>query len=131
MRLQLSHTGLTSSLGSKRLRLPAAQEGGMVVSPTHRPPLPQRRYPWCSFLLKLESIPGPQCGKIKSLKNPNDPIGNRARDLPACSAVPQPTASPRNPPLGLTFKNSMLCSQSACMCFARNSEKQHYFPTQQ
>ena len=25
-------------------------------------------------------------------KNPNDTIGNRTRDLPACSAVPQPTA---------------------------------------
>ena len=26
-----------------------------------------------------------------SMKNPNDTIGNRSRDLPACSAVPQPT----------------------------------------
>ena len=26
------------------------------------------------------------------MKNPNDPIGNRTRDLPACSAVPQPAA---------------------------------------
>jgi hypothetical protein len=25
----------------------------------------------------------------------NDTIGNRTRDLPACSAVPQPTAPPR------------------------------------
>jgi hypothetical protein len=128
--LKLSHTGLTSPLGTKRLRLPAEQEGGKV-STTHRPPLPPRRYSYCSFLLKLESIQAPQCGRIKSLKNPNDPIGNRARDLPACSTVPQPTASPRNPPLGLTFKNSMLCLQSACTCFAWISEKQHYFPTQQ
>jgi len=131
VRLKLSHTGLTSSLSSKMLRLPAAQEGGKVVSPTHRTPLPPKRYPWCSFLLKLESIPGPQCGRIKSLKNSNDPIGNRARDLPACSAVPQPTASPRNPSLELTFKNSMSCSQTACMFFARISEKQCYFPSQQ
>jgi hypothetical protein len=29
-----------------------------------------------------------------SMKNTNDTIGNRTRDLPACSAVPQPT-SPR------------------------------------
>ena len=29
------------------------------------------------------------------MKNTNDPIGNRTRDLPACSAVPQPTAPPR------------------------------------
>ena len=27
-----------------------------------------------------------------SMKNSNDTIGNRTRDLPACSAVPQPTA---------------------------------------
>jgi hypothetical protein len=28
-----------------------------------------------------------------SIKNSNDTIGNRTRDLPACSAVPQPTAN--------------------------------------
>ena len=28
------------------------------------------------------------------MKNSNDTIGNQTRDLPACSAVPQPTASP-------------------------------------
>jgi len=27
-----------------------------------------------------------------SMKNSNDTIGNGTRDLPACSAVPQPTA---------------------------------------
>jgi len=32
-----------------------------------------------------------------SMKNSNDTIGNRTRDLPACSAVPQPTAQPRAP----------------------------------
>ena len=36
-----------------------------------------------------------------SMKNSNDTIGNRTRDLPACSAVPQPTAPPRAP-LNLT-----------------------------
>jgi len=30
-----------------------------------------------------------------SMKNSNDTIGNRTRDLPACCAVPQPTAPPR------------------------------------
>jgi hypothetical protein len=29
------------------------------------------------------------------MKNFNDTTGNRTRDLPACSAVPQPTALPR------------------------------------
>ena len=31
------------------------------------------------------------------MKNSNDTTGNRTRDLPACSAVPQPTAPPRVP----------------------------------
>ena len=31
------------------------------------------------------------------MKNSNNTIGNRTRDLPACSAVPQPTALPRVP----------------------------------
>jgi hypothetical protein len=35
-----------------------------------------------------------EAGRIKSMKNPNDPIGNRMRNLPAYSAVPQPTAPP-------------------------------------
>jgi hypothetical protein len=32
-----------------------------------------------------------------SMKNSNDTIGNRTRDLPACGAVPQLTATPRDP----------------------------------
>jgi len=36
-------------------------------------------------------------GRIVSMKNSNDTIGNRNRDLPTCSAVPQPTALPRAP----------------------------------
>jgi hypothetical protein len=36
-------------------------------------------------------------GKITSMKNSSDTIGNQTRDLPACSAVPQPNASPRAP----------------------------------
>ena len=31
------------------------------------------------------------------MKNSNDTFGNRTRDLPTCSAVPQPTALPRTP----------------------------------
>jgi hypothetical protein len=34
-------------------------------------------------------------GRIMSMKNSNDTIGNRNRDLPACSAVAQPTAPAR------------------------------------
>jgi len=42
-----------------------------------------------------------------SRKNSNGTIGNRTRDLPACSAVPQPTAPPRVPSVILQpFKKS-------------------------
>ena len=34
---------------------------------------------------------------IMSMKHSNDTIGNRTRDLPACSAVPQPTVPVRAP----------------------------------
>ena len=39
----------------------SVHEGSKVVSPTHRPPLPPRKYAWYSFLLETESNPGPQC----------------------------------------------------------------------
>ena len=41
-------------------------------------------------------IPGTRttAGIITSMKNSNDTIRNRTRDLPACSAVPQQTAPP-------------------------------------
>ena len=37
----------------------SAHEGGKVVSPMHRPPLPTRKYSWNSFLSGAESTPGP------------------------------------------------------------------------
>ena len=49
--------------GSRKLRFPdfmtTAQDGGKVVSLTHRLPLPPRKYTWYSFLLEAESTPGP------------------------------------------------------------------------
>jgi hypothetical protein len=36
-------------------------------------------------------------GRIMSMKKSSGTIGNRTRYLPACSAVPQPTALPRAP----------------------------------
>jgi hypothetical protein len=46
-----------------------AHEGGTVVSPTHRPPLPPRKYSWYSILLEAELIPGP-AGRTMSIKIP-------------------------------------------------------------
>jgi len=36
-----------------------AHEGGKVVRPTHRPPLPPRKYSWYSLLLEAGSTPRP------------------------------------------------------------------------
>jgi len=53
----------TGPEGSRKLRLPdfrqLAHEGGKVVSPVHRQPLPPRKYSWYSFLLEAELAPGP------------------------------------------------------------------------
>jgi len=42
-----------------------------------------------------------------SMKNSSDTIGNRTRELPTCSAVPQLTAPPRAPVLVRTKRNSI------------------------
>jgi hypothetical protein len=46
-------------------------------------------------LISIKRLSRPQghnaTGRIKSIKNSSDFIGNGTRDLPACSAVPQPT----------------------------------------
>ena len=44
-----------------------------------------------------------------SMKNSNDTIGNRTRDLPACSAVPQSTA-PRRAPI-FSYVDLITCIQ--------------------
>jgi hypothetical protein len=41
-----------------------------------------------------------------SMKKSNDTIGNRTRDLPAYSAMPQPTVPPLAPPCRLFAMNS-------------------------
>jgi hypothetical protein len=42
-----------------------------------------------------------------SMKNSNDTIGNGTRDLPTCTAVPQPTALLRAPFYDKDYKSSM------------------------
>jgi len=65
----------------------------------YRPPLPPQE-----IFLELVSVRGCQpqghsaAGRIVSMKNFSYIIGNRTRDLRACSAVPQPTAPPRASP---------------------------------
>jgi hypothetical protein len=51
--------------------------------------------------MKVVRLSQPQghsaAGRIMSMKNSTNTIGNRTRDLPACSAVPQQTAPPSAP----------------------------------
>jgi hypothetical protein len=79
-------------------------ESGKVVSSTHRPPLSPGNIPGIHFSQRLSQ---PQChsaaGKIMSMKNSNDTIGNLTLDLPTCSAVPQSTALPREVSLYLVL----------------------------
>ena len=90
----------TGQQGSRRLRLP---EGGKSCQPQVPATFifpPPRRHPCYSFLLEAGLTPQGQgaVGKIKSLKNSNDPFGNRTCDLPGCRALPQLTAPPCAPP---------------------------------
>ena len=88
--------------GSRNLRFPdfmTSQDGGKVVSLTHRPTLLPRKYSWYSFL--LESRPdGQKCGRkgYVTEKSSNGTIRNRTRDLPSCSGMSEPPAPPRAPP---------------------------------
>ena len=73
----------------------STHESGKVLSPTHRPPLPPGNVSCIHFCQRLSQTQGHSAaGRIMSMKNSNETIGNRTRDLPACSAVPQPTAPP-------------------------------------
>ena len=70
-----------------KLRFPdfmtTAQDGGKVVSLTHRPPLPPGNTPGTHFRYRLSRPQGHSAtGRIMSLKNSNDTIENRTRDLP-------------------------------------------------
>jgi hypothetical protein len=49
-------------------------------------------------------------GRIRSVEKPNDLTGNRTRDLPACSMVPQPTTLKSTPLLLLLlFLHAVHC----------------------
>ena len=48
----------------------------VVVSPTHRPPLPLRKYSWYWFMLEAESTPRSLCGR-KDYVNEKFHVGTR------------------------------------------------------
>jgi hypothetical protein len=79
--------------GSRKLRFPdymtTAQDGGKVVSLTHRPPLPPRNAPGTHFCLRLIRPQGHSAiGRIMPMKNSNETTWNRTSDHPICSTVP-------------------------------------------
>jgi len=66
---------------SSQISWQSAHEAGKVVSPTHRPSLPPRKYFCYSFPLEAESKPRPQCDRkdFMSMKNPLTPAGMNQR----------------------------------------------------
>jgi hypothetical protein len=78
-----------------RISRQSAHEDGKVVSPRHRPSLPPEMIPGWVDPRSTMRPEGLSHWKIR------DSIGNRTRDLPVCSAVPQPTAPPRTPSFSL------------------------------
>ena len=50
---------------------------------------------FCLSLSRTQNHSGAR--RIMSMKISNDTMGNRTRDIPTCSAVPQPTEPPRAP----------------------------------
>jgi hypothetical protein len=82
----------TGPEGSKRLRLPEYIDNRHMKVAAFTP---QEIFPGTHFCYRLIPPQGHNgAGRIKSVKNPNGPIGNRTRELPAFSAVAQPTAPP-------------------------------------
>jgi hypothetical protein len=86
--------------GGWRPQIPrqSAHEGGKVFSPSHRLPLPAGNIPSTHFCWRLSEPQGNSAaGRIMSVKNSSDTVENQTRDLPASSAVAQPTVPPRAP----------------------------------
>ena len=68
-----------------------AQDADKVVSVTHRLPLPPGNIHGTHFCQRQSRPQGHSAtGRIISLKNSNDTIGNRTRDLPVCRVVSEP-----------------------------------------
>jgi len=73
----------------KVIRLSAVRTGRLY---------PPGNIPGTHFCYRLSQPQGHSAaGRIMSMKNSNNNIGNRTHDIPAFSAVPQPTALPSAP----------------------------------
>jgi hypothetical protein len=78
-------TGLDRPLGFQEVEVPRFLDKRRMKAVGCQPYAPARKYSWYSFPLEAES----------TADYANVTIGNRTRDLPVCSTVPQPTAPPR------------------------------------
>ena len=70
------------------------------------------------------------------MKNSNDTIGNRTRDLSTCSAVPQPNAPPRalqyiSTKLHSTDRRGWKAFENVCSSFTGNKTTENYSETVQ
>jgi hypothetical protein len=86
---------LTCPVGSRRLRLPDFKTISTWRWQDCQPYAPAaftpRNIPGTHFCYRLSQPQGHSAaGRIMSMKNSINTIGNRSRDLPACSVVPQP-----------------------------------------
>jgi len=77
----------------RKLRFPdymaMANDGGKVVSPTHRPPLSPGNAPGTHFSQRLSRSQGHSAiGRIMSMKNSNETIRDRTSDPAICSIAP-------------------------------------------
>ena len=71
--------------------------------------------PGSHFCYRLSQPQGHNAaGRIMSIKNSSDTIGNLTRDLPTCSAAPQPTTPPRNNRKNIG--NIFSCEVMFCNC---------------
>jgi hypothetical protein len=96
-------TGHAGPKGCETSRLPyflhnRLTEGGEVVSFARRPPFTPRNIPDTHFCYRMSRLQGHSAARrMRSFEKSIDLIGNRNRDLLACSTVPQPITLPRAP----------------------------------
>ena len=93
---------------SRKLRFPdfmkTAQDGGKIVSFTHRLTLPPRKYTWQSFLLEAESTPVPQRDR-KDYVTEKIPMTTSGIEPATCRFVVRSalTTTPPRAPIRLTL----------------------------
>jgi hypothetical protein len=102
-------TGLERPWGFQEVEAPRFQDNRHMKVVRLSAPRTGRLYlpgniPGTHFCYRLSQPQGQNAtARITSMKNSNGTIGNRTRNLPVCSTVPQPTTPPRTPPRRTTY----------------------------